>query len=66
MGTGERGKIAAVNHGWAGMAWHSKLGGARAAAVNRDEQAIHRKRGGGGSYTQLCLKIGIHLVEMPG
>ena len=32
MGTGERGEIAAVNRGCAGMAWHSELSGARAAA----------------------------------
>ena len=40
------------------MAGHSELGGARAAAVNRGKWAIHRKQGGGGSYTQPCLKIG--------
>ena len=42
MGTGERGEIVAVNRGRAGMAWHSELGGARAAAVNRGERAIHQ------------------------
>ena len=26
--------------------------------VNRDGRAIHRKQGGGGSYSQLCLTIG--------
>ena len=49
MGTGERGEIVAVNRGLAGMAWHSELGGAR---------AVHRKRGGSGSYSQPTLKIG--------
>ena len=46
----ERGKVTAVTSsghwgkrrdcGLAGMAWHSELGGARAAAVNRGKQAI--------------------------
>ena len=30
---------------------HVHIGGA--AAVNRDGRVIHRKRGGGGSYSQL-------------
>ena len=43
-GPGERGEVAAVNRGWAGMALGSYIGGA--AAVNRGGRAIHRKRGG--------------------
>ena len=42
MGIGERGEIVAVNGGRAGMTWHSELRGARAAAVNRGELAIHQ------------------------
>ena len=34
-----------------GMVGNYDIGGA--AAVNRDRRAIHRKRGGGDSYSQL-------------
>ena len=43
-GPGERGEVAAVNRGWAGMALRSYIG--VAAEVNRGGQAIHQKRGG--------------------
>ena len=66
VGTGERGEIAAVNRGWAGMARHSELGGARAAAVNRGERAIHQWRGGGSSYLFTTLTHNRYLVEAPG
>ena len=51
--TGERGELAVVNRGWAGTvpgSYTYRRSGT--AAVNRDGRAIHRKRGGGGSYSQ--------------
>ena len=33
----------AVNRGWAGMAWYSELGGARAAVVNPSEVRWRRQ-----------------------
>ena len=64
----ERGKVTAVTSSghWGkrrDCGCQSREGGhgmvlrARAAAVNRGKQAIHHKLGGGGSYTQSCLKI---------
>ena len=47
--------------------WLARLRIGKMAAVNRDGREIHRKRGGGGSYSQLL--IGTHnrcLVEAPG
>ena len=45
--TGGRGEFAVNNRGWAGTV----PGPGGTAAVNCDGHAIHRKRGGGGSYT---------------
>ena len=53
-GPGERGEVAAVNCGSAGMALGSYIGGA--AVVNRGGRAIHRKRGGCSSYLFTTLK----------
>ena len=46
-GPGESGEVAAVNHGWVGMALESYIG--EVAAVKRGGRAIHWKRGSGGS-----------------